>query len=165
MVLINNQTLKDIQSGYYQPGKLEWIGLCPGYILDMIEIDSALLIASHGLQGDHYCRGKINGERQVTLLQAEHLPVIAALCKYEKICPTQLRRILLISGMNLGSLVNKCFRLGNTELTGTGYCQPCSRMEEVLGRGGYNAMRGHGGITARVIKGGMITRGDLLFVS
>ena len=67
-----------------------------------------------------------------------------------------LRRNLVVEGINLLALKKQKFRIGGAVFLTTGLCHPCSRMEKVLGYGGYNAMRGHGGITAQVIIDGMI---------
>jgi MOSC domain-containing protein YiiM len=74
--------------------------------------------------------------------------------------PGLLRRNLVVSGINLLALQRAQFRIGSVVLEGTGPCHPCSRMEAALGPGGYNAMRGHGGITAKVITPGEIKVGD-----
>jgi MOSC domain-containing protein YiiM len=98
--------------------------------------------------------------RQVTLIQHEHLAVIAALAGVAAVDPVGLRRNLVVSGINLLALKNARLQVGDAVLEIVGPCQPCSRMEEVIGSGGYAAMRGHGGMTARVLTGGAIREGD-----
>jgi MOSC domain-containing protein YiiM len=74
--------------------------------------------------------------------------------------PELTRRNIVVSGINLLALKDRRFQIGGAVLEATGPCEPCSRMEENLGPGGYNAMRGHGGITARVVEEGTIRVGD-----
>lgn len=138
-----------------QVGRVEWIGLRPAQRAAVVPVAGVAARAGQGLEGDRH-RGA--GRRQVTLLQAEHLDVIAALLGRDAgaVHPGQLRRNLLVRGINLLALRQARFRIGTALLEGTGSCDPCSRMEEVLGAGGFNAMRGHGGITARVLEPGFI---------
>jgi MOSC domain-containing protein YiiM len=100
--------------------------------------------------------------RQVTLIQAEHLDVIARLARVAKVDPVGLRRNLVVSGINLLALKNAKLQVGGALLEVVGPCQPCSRMEDSIGPGGYAAMRGHGGMTARVLVGGPINVGDVV---
>jgi MOSC domain-containing protein YiiM len=68
----------------------------------------------------------------------------------------------VVKGINLLALKGKQFSIGEALLEYTGDCHPCSLMEESLGTGGYNAMRGLGGITAKIIKGGKISIDDVV---
>jgi MOSC domain-containing protein YiiM len=124
-------------------------------------VQTAHLQVGGGLVGDRY-KGNPESKRQVTLIQSEHLEVIGELMGVQGVDPALLRRNLLISGINLLALQRAQFRIGSTLLEGTGQCHPCSRMESSLGPGGYNAMRGHGGITAKVIEAGQISVGDVV---
>jgi MOSC domain-containing protein YiiM len=124
----------------------------------MIVLSEVTLIAGSGLEGD-IASARPAGKRQVSLIQSEHLPVIAALSGHEQVVPELLRRNLVVRGINLLALRSTRFRIGEALLEGTGTCDPCSKMERALGQGGYNAMRGHGGITARVLEGGRIALG------
>jgi MOSC domain-containing protein YiiM len=144
-----------------RPGRLAWIGLRPERRAPMVEVEQALLEAGRGLRGDRW-RGNAAGARQVTLIAAEHLHAIASFLGIEAVAPARLRRNLVIEGANLLALKGARFRLGGALLEHSGDCHPCSRMEEEFGPGGYNAVRGHGGITARVIEGGAIRLGDAL---
>jgi MOSC domain-containing protein YiiM len=130
-------------------------------------IEETTALAGIGLADDRLGqRGEAElSTRQVTLIQQEHLPLIAAFARTGPIDPIGLRRNLVVSGMNLLSLKNAQLRVGKALIQIVGPCHPCSRMEETIGPGGYAAMRGHGGMTARILEGGAIRVGDSVAVA
>ena len=142
-------------------GRVTWIGLRPARHVAILTPPSAMLIASEGIDGDHY-KTQHDGARQVTLIAAEDLAAISAFLGHDTIAPDVLRRNIVTSGINLMALKATRFRIGPALLEGTTDCAPCSRMEQALGEGGYNAVRGHGGICARVIVGGEVRVGDMV---
>lgn len=142
-----------------RPGVVTWIGLRPGRREPMLAVDAAALDPEAGLVGDRY-RSSTNRARQVTLIEAADLAAIAGYLGLPGLAPERLRRNVVVSGINLHALKGGRLRLGTAVLEATGACHPCSRMEETLGVGGYNAVRGHGGITARVIAAGEVRIGD-----
>lgn len=141
-----------------RPGTLVWIGLRPDRRVPVVSVPKAELDPVTGLAGDRYAGS--GGARQVTLIQAEHLPAIAAYLGRDALAPELLRRNLMVAGLNLLALNGRRLRIGGAVLDVTGLCHPCSRMEAILGPGGYNAVRGHGGLTARVLQAGGIRLGD-----
>lgn len=150
--------VQELMARLPRSGRVEWIGVRPARRAPVHPRERTDAVAGRGLDGDRY-RGR-NGKRAVTLIQAEHLPVIGALLGTGAPSPDRLRRNIVVAGLNLLALKGERFRIGEAVLEGTGPCDPCSRMEAELGEGGYNAMRGHGGITARVIESGVIAVGD-----
>ena len=68
----------------------------------------------------------------------------------------------MVSGINLAALKGREVHVGEAILRFTVICAPCSRMEEALGKGGYSAVRGHGGWCAEVVQPGRVALGDLV---
>ena len=138
---MSNQSLREMTQCFAGRGRVEAILLRPARLAPMASVLQVVAEPCRGLIGDRRSlalkTGDLAQKREVTLFQAEHLPVIADI-------PLQ-------------------WQLGETvilEITGT--CEPCSLMESELGPGGYNAMRGHGGVTARVVVGGTLRVHDLV---
>jgi len=150
--------INDLFDVFPRSGRVEWIGIRPERNTAVEVVDSVAVSEKKGLVGDHY-RGQ-SGSRHVTLIQAEHLPVVAALLGRDDLDPALVRRNIVVSGINLLALKDKQIQLGDVILKITGQCHPCSKMEATLGPGGYNAMRGHGGMTAKVLQSGQISVGD-----
>ena len=150
--------MKELLASLPQVGIVEWIGIRPARYQPLVSLTKAQLIEGKGLDQDHY--SSVGGKRQVTLINAEHITAMASFLQQVTLEPQRLRRNIVVRGLNLLALKDKTFRLGEAVLEYSGLCHPCSRMEKELGPGGYNAVRGHGGITARVIQSGWIEVGS-----
>ena len=138
-----------------QAGRIDWIGVRGARREPLVARPGAQILHA-GLEGDHARPGK----RAVTLIQAEHLPAIAAYLGRSEVRADELRRNILVSGLNLAALKGRALQIGDACLRITTICAPCSRMEETFGPGGYSAVRGHGGWCAEVLEPGRIVLGD-----
>lgn len=158
------KTLRDLNQPPRIEGRIECIVVRGSPRAPARTIAATRALAGIGLADDRLGQrgGAALSTRQVTLIQAEHLAVIARLARLDDVDPVALRRNLVVSGINLLALKNARLQVGGAVLEIVGPCQPCSRMEEALGPGGYAAMRGHGGMTARVLVGGAINVGDVV---
>ena len=152
-------TLAELCNTLPQQGRLTSIGVRPARREPLVAVAEQAVKIGQGLADDRFS-GRPDSKRQVTLIQAEHLLGVAAMLGLPTLDPLLTRRNLVVEGINLLALKEARFAVGEVILEGTGPCHPCSRMEEIFGPGGYNAMRGHGGITARVVQEGTIRVGD-----
>ncbi len=161
----SKSTIAQLLAALPQQGRVEWIGLRPARRAALLAVLEAEVLTDSRLAGDH-ASPKPGGKRQLTLIQHEHLAAVAGfLGLTAPLDPGRLRRNLVVSGLNLLALKNRQVCIGDEVILDiTGECHPCSRMEEEFGPGGYNAMRGHGGLTAHIAQGGIIRVGDVVRV-
>ncbi|MEP6019793.1 MAG: MOSC domain-containing protein [Paracoccaceae bacterium] len=149
-------TLADLIQRWPMGGRVVWIGTRPKRRSSMEALPETDIGAA-GLIGDHSKAGK----RAVTLIQAEHLNAIGAyLGRSDPVAAADLRRNLVVAGLNLSALKGRQVNVGTAILRITSICAPCSRMEETFGHGGYSAVRGHGGWCAEVIEPGRVCLED-----
>lgn len=165
--------LRALTAEFPRPGRLDAIWIRSKRRGAMRALNEAKAEIGRGLLGDHRSTTlrltPAQRAREITLIQAEHIPLVAQWVCKAPLDAGLLRRNLVISGLNLLSMrspfadARLVWQLGDEVLLQiTGPCDPCSRMETLLGKGGYNAMRGHGGLTAMLLRGGRLRVGDLL---
>jgi MOSC domain-containing protein YiiM len=120
-------------------------------------VDEVEILADFGLKNDY--RSGAGSKRQVTLVAEEMLNAIGTELGVT-VAPGASRRQLMIKGLDLNAYVGQTLRIGGVTLEGSGLCQPCNRMNEMIGDGAQAALQDRGGLCCRAITGGTVRIGD-----
>jgi MOSC domain-containing protein YiiM len=120
------------------------------------EVTEVECVAGQGLRGDRFFGYKENYKGQVSLFSQE---VFAGLCQaigMPRADPAGLRRNLLVSGADLNALIGQQFELQGVRLEGTEECRPCFWMDEAIGPGAHDWLKGRGGLRCRILSDGWL---------
>ncbi len=132
----------------------------------MERVEEVTTVEGCGIAGDRYCEGtgfwtRYGDVCQVTLIEAEDLDYIEGELGI-RVKDGQHRRNIITRGIRLGDLRRKRFRVGEALLEFDRSRPPCRHVQDLSEPGMTRALKGRGGICARVIRAGRIRAQDAI---
>lgn len=135
-------------------GKVSHLFRAPKKSAPMEELEQAIAFEDSGLEGCAHARP---GKRQVLLVDRETLAVF-------DLQPGIVRENVTTEGLNVSALaVGQSLKIGGVELQVSMVCDPCEQIE-ALRPGLQAAMEGKRGMLCKVVRGGVLKRGDEIVV-
>lgn len=124
----------------------------------MVDVASVECVAGKGLKGDRYFDFKTNYKGQVTFFSEE---VYERLCEEFQVThldPSVFRRNIIVRDADLNALIGLEFEVQGIRFQGTQEAAPCYWMNRAFAEGAEKALKGHGGLRARVLTDGVLHR-------
>ena len=138
-----------------------WPFLCiwfraPKKRVAMEELDEARAVENFGFEGCAHARPS-GGRRQVLLVDIETLRAM-------DLAPGIIRENITTEGVDVNALqAGQRLRVGEVELEVSAVCEPCELMEQIR-TGLLQELVGRRGMLCRVMKGGVVRKGDEIAV-
>ena len=129
---------------------------------ETISVEAVECVAGRGLRGDRFFDYKENFKGQITFLGRDTIDAVLQAVGLQSVDPIVFRRNVVLDGIDLNELVGKTFELGGIRFQGSEECSPCFWMDESVGEGAFDAMKGRGGLRCRILTSGTLSKGDAL---
>ena len=131
-------------------------------------VEEVTTVEGCGIEGDRYCEGtgfwtRYGDVCQVTLIEGEDLDFIENELGIS-VKDGQHRRNIITRGVRLLDLRRKRFRVGEVLLEFDRSRPPCRHVQDLSEPGMTRALKGRGGICARVVEAGRIRAQDAIAV-
>ncbi|MEP6937963.1 MAG: MOSC domain-containing protein [Chthoniobacterales bacterium] len=125
---------------------------------EVTEVPRVHCLAGRGLEGDRFLDYKTDYKGQITFFaQQVYDELCDSLGVYDR-SPEVLRRNVVTTGADLNALIGARFALQDVEFEGIEECRPCYWMDQAFHPGAEKWLRGRGGLRARIVSDGWLTR-------
>jgi hypothetical protein len=122
------------------------------------EVDEAELVAGKGIRGDRFFGWKEDYKGQITFFSLEVHDDLCRTLGVTGVPPSVFRRNVIVSGVDLNALIGQEFELQGIRFAGVCECSPCYWMDEAFHAGAEAALKGRGGLRARILTSGILRR-------
>jgi hypothetical protein len=122
----------------------------------MIAVPEVECVAGKGLKGDRFFGWKENYKGQATFFSLEVYESLCARFSVHDLPPSVFRRNIIVQGADLNALIGQEFEIQGIRFLGTEESRPCYWMNEAFAPGAEEAMKGHGGLRAKVLSDGVL---------
>jgi MOSC domain-containing protein YiiM len=126
----------------------------------LVEVSKVECVAGLGLRGDRYFDFRENYKGQVTFFSAEVFEKLCANFGIKDKPAGVLRRNVIVSGVDLLSLIGQEFEIQGVRFRGTQHCAPCEWMNTAFAPGAEQFLKDNAGLRARILTDGTVTVGD-----
>jgi MOSC domain-containing protein YiiM len=126
----------------------------------LVEVSTVECVAGRGLRGDRFFDFRDDYKGQVTFFPAEVFEKLSAHFGVHDKSAGTLRRNLIVSGVDLLSLIGREFEIQGVRFRGTQHCAPCEWMNVAFAPGAKQFLRDNAGLRARILSDGAITVGE-----
>jgi len=132
----------------------------PASAAPMLEVASAQCVAGKGLVGDRFFDFKENYKGQITFFAHEVYERLCAQFSAADIPPSAFRRNVITRGADLNTLIDREFEVQGIRFFGVQECAPCYWMDQAFAPGAEAALKGQGGLRARILTDGLLKSGQ-----
>jgi hypothetical protein len=141
-----------ISSGHSFKGRT---GLAPADC-PMREVAALECVAGCGLRGDRYFKCEENHKGQITFFAAETHEWLCANLGVTDKPPSAFRRNVITRGADLNALIGVEFEVQGVSFLGVEEAKPCRWMNTAFHPAAEDALRGRGGLRARILSDGVL---------
>ena len=128
----------------------------------IVAVPEVECVAGRGLRGDRFFDYKPDYKGQITFFAAELYDELCATllpADAPRPAPSAFRRNVITRGADLNALIGKQFTLQGVTFEGTTECSPCYWMDQAFAPGTEAALKGRGGLRAKILTDGWLRIG------